>query len=49
MELKQALLARRSVRSFTAEAVSDSDVDYLLHAGCLALPRSICVLGSFMW
>jgi nitroreductase len=33
MELKQALLARRSVRSFTAEAVSDSDVDYLLHAG----------------
>jgi nitroreductase len=32
MELKQVLLARRSVRSFTAEAVSDSDVDYLLHA-----------------
>jgi nitroreductase len=32
MELKQALLARRSVRSFTKDPVSDSDIDYLLHA-----------------
>ncbi len=33
MELKDILLKRRSVRSFTDEAVNDHDIDYLLHAG----------------
>jgi nitroreductase len=32
MELKEALLKRRSVRKFTAEPIKDEDVDYLLHA-----------------
>jgi nitroreductase len=32
MELKEVLLKRRSIRSFTDQAVSDADVDYLLHA-----------------
>lgn len=32
MELKEVLLARRSVRKFTPEEVSKEDVDYLLHA-----------------
>ena len=32
MELKDVLLARRSVRKFTDEAVSKEDVNYLLHA-----------------
>ena len=33
MELKEALLKRRSVRKFTEEAVSDEDITELLHAG----------------
>ena len=33
MELKEALLKRRSVRKFTEEAVSDEDISELLHAG----------------
>lgn len=32
MELKQAFLARRSIRSFTNDPVGDSDIDYLLRA-----------------
>ena len=32
MEVKEALLARRSVRKFTEEAVSDTDIDELMHA-----------------
>lgn len=32
MELKDALLCRRSVRKFTEEAVSGADIDALLHA-----------------
>lgn len=32
MEVKQALLARRSVRQFTEEAVSEAAIDALLHA-----------------
>ena len=33
MELKEALLKRRSVRKFTDEAVSEEDILELLHAG----------------
>ena len=32
MELKEALLARRSVRRFTDKAVSESEIEELLHA-----------------
>ena len=32
MELQEALLKRRSVRKFTAEKVSNEDIDILLHA-----------------
>ena len=32
MELKEALLNRRSIRKFTDEAVSDEQIDELLHA-----------------
>lgn len=32
MEVKEALLKRRSVRKFTEEAVSDADINELLHA-----------------
>lgn len=32
MEVKEALLARRSVRKFTEQAVSESDIDELMHA-----------------
>ncbi|MDO4488425.1 MAG: nitroreductase family protein [Eubacteriales bacterium] len=32
MELKEALLKRRSVRKFTDEAVSDEDINELMHA-----------------
>lgn len=32
MEVKEALLTRRSVRKFTEEKVSDEAIDYLLHA-----------------
>ena len=33
MELKEALLNRRSVRKFTEEPVSEEDILELLHAG----------------
>jgi nitroreductase len=33
MEVKEALLARRSIRSFTDEPVSEEDIVELLHAG----------------
>jgi nitroreductase len=32
MELKDALLKRRSVRSFSEDSVNKDDIDYLLHA-----------------
>jgi nitroreductase len=32
MELKDVLLKRRSVRSFANQAVTDAEIDYLLHA-----------------
>lgn len=32
MELKETLLNRRSIRKFTDEAVSDEQIDELLHA-----------------
>ena len=32
MEVQEALLKRRSVRKFTAEKVSNEDIDILLHA-----------------
>ena len=33
MELKEALLKRRSIRKFTEEPVSKEDIDELMHAG----------------
>lgn len=40
MELEQALLARRSVRSFTSEPVSEDMISKLLHAG-MAGPSAV--------
>lgn len=33
MELKEAMLKRRSIRKYSDKEVSDSDIDYLLHLG----------------
>ena len=52
MEVRDALLARRSVRKFTDEAVSDADISELLHAAmsgpsaCNARPWEFCVITA---
>ena len=52
MELKNALLMRRSVRKFTDEAVSGEHIDALLHAAmsgpsaCNRCPWEFCVITN---
>ena len=44
MELKEALLKRRSVRKFTEEAVSEEMIQELLHAAMSGPSASKCYL-----
>ena len=45
MEVKEALLKRRSVRKFTEEAVSEEDINELLHAAMSG--PSACILWQY--
>lgn len=47
MELNQVLLSRRSVRKFTNEAVSDADVETLMHAAMSGPSACNCMPWEF--
>ena len=48
MEVKEALLKRRSVRKFTDELVSAEQIDELLHAAMSGPSACNKSLGNFM-
>lgn len=47
MELNEVMLARRSVRKFTGEAVSEKDVDVLMHAAMSGPSACNCTPWEF--